>query len=71
MDQEMICVLNDDETYTALAGCWIALVTPSIASELEHDQDPDDAVRETHSATVSRRWSIGRMHAATSVSIRK
>jgi hypothetical protein len=38
---DWIAVLNDDETYTGLVGCWIATTTPSIVEELNEGADPN------------------------------
>jgi hypothetical protein len=38
---DWIAVLNDDETYTGLVGCWIATTTPSIVEELNEGAGPN------------------------------
>jgi hypothetical protein len=39
---DWITVLNDDETYTSLEGCWIAVTTPEVSQKLDDGDDPND-----------------------------
>lgn len=43
-----VSVLNDNDTYTGLDGCWIALTSPEIVTALDDDDMPVEDVPQPH-----------------------
>jgi hypothetical protein len=63
MDEDnWVSVLNDDETFTSLSGCWIAKITAAETVQLDEGDEPDNVVPEVRRCDLAAlvEWAIER-----------